>query len=272
MRMKKIELSQGKFVIVDDDDFEKLSKYKWYYALGYARRNIKLPNGKRKVIFMHRVIANTPDDMVCDHINGNTLDNRKCNLRNIPKDKNTWNARKKAPARSKYKGVHYHKRDKDKIGKWKARIQVNNRSINLGYFRSEIQAALAYNEAAKKYFGEYAVLNEVELMNFTEYQSMAERTIPKEKWFNTKVSNFCMGLAGETGEIVDYLKKVIYHGHELDIDKVEEELGDLLWYLSSLASTMNLDLDTISRKNIEKLKKRYPNGFNEEDSKNRVVK
>ncbi|MGC4378281.1 MazG nucleotide pyrophosphohydrolase domain-containing protein [Fictibacillus sp. Mic-4] len=269
--MKEIPLSQGKVALVDDEDFEKLNCFKWHYALGYARRNIRLSNGKRKIIFMHRVIANTPDDMVTDHINGNTLDNRKINLRNVTKIQNTWNARKTASAKSNFKGVQYHKRTEDIFGKWKARIQVNKRTINLGYFHSEIQAALAYNKAAEKYHGEFAVLNEVKSMNFAEYQSMAERTVPKEKWFNTKVSNFCMGLAGETGEVVDYLKKVIYHEHELDIEKIKEELGDVLWYVSNLATTMNIDLDDLAKKNIEKLKKRYPEGFSEDASRNRVI-
>ena len=268
---KRIELSQGKFALVDDEDFEHINQFKWYYAAGYARRNLRMKNGKRKIIFMHRIIAKTPEGMYCDHINGNTLDNRKSNLRNVTKNENNWNARKKSKATSKYKGVSYFKRDRDLIGKWGARIQVNGKSIRLGYFSSEIEAALAYNKAAEKHFGKYAVLNEVDFMNFHEYQKLAERTIPKEKWFNTKVSNFSMGLAGESGEIIDYLKKVIYHGHELDREHIKEELGDLLWYLSGLASIMNIDLNEIARKNIEKLKKRYPDGFSEEASKNRII-
>lgn len=271
MVVKKVQLTQGKFALVDDEDYEKINRFKWHYAAGYARRNVRLNNGKRKIIFMHRIIAETPDGLYCDHINGDTLDNRKSNLRNVTKQQNNWNAKKKTKATSKYKGVYFFKRDKDQIGKWGARIQVDGKLIRLGYFSSEIEAALAYNRAAKKYFGEYAVLNEVVLMNFYEYQKLAERTIPKEKWFNTKVSNFSMGLAGESGEIIDYLKKVIYHGHELDREHMKEELGDLLWYVSGLASIMNLDLNEIAKENIEKLKKRYPNGFSETDSRNRVV-
>lgn len=267
---KEIQLSQGKFTLVDDDDYEEFSKYNWYFDLGYARRNIRLANGKRKIELLHRVIMNTPEAMVTDHINGDKLDNRKCNLRNIPPDKNAWNARKNAKAGSDYKGVHYTKRKKDQIGKWAAKIQVNKKTIHLGYFHSEVQAALAYNKAAKQYFREYAVFNEVDLMNFTEYQELAGRTVPKEKWFNNNASNFAMGLAGETGEVIDYLKKVIYHNHELDKNKVKDELGDLLWYLTGLATILRIDLGEIASYNIEKLKKRYPDGFSSERSVNRV--
>lgn len=268
---RKIELTQGKFAIVDKEDFDDLNKHKWHYAQGYARRNVRLKSGKRKIIFMHRVIAETPENLITDHINGNTLDNRKKNLRNIPPELNTLNARKKTPGRSLYKGVTFHKRKVDKFGKWVARIQVNQKSIKLGYFNSETQAALAYNAAAKKYHGKYAVLNEVDIMDFVSYQKKAERTIQKEKWFNTNVSNFCMGLAGETGEIVDYLKKVIYHKHNLDQEKIKEELGDLLWYVSALATTLRIDLNEVANKNIEKLKERYPDGFDVENSRNRVI-
>src|SRR5699024_7480893 len=95
------------------------------------------------------------------------------------------------------------------------------------------------------------------------------RTIPKERWFNTNLSNFSMGLSGEVGEVIDNFKKYLYHDHELDRDEIEKELGDVLWYLSSIATVMRMDLSTIADKNIEKLIERYPEGFDEELSKNR---
>lgn len=269
--VKKIELTQGNYAMVDKDDYDKINQFNWHYALGYARRNIRLDSGERRTEFMHRVIANTPDDKYTDHINGNTLDNRKMNLRHVEQYQNARNARKRNDAASNYKGVNRHKRKQDLIGKWKAGIQVDKKRVFLGYYESEIEAALAYNEAAKKYFKEYAVLNEVEFMNMYEYQKKASRTVPSEKWFNTKIANFSMGLVGEAGEVIDHLKKVIYHNHELDREEIEKELGDVLWYLTALATTMNMDLNEIAKKNIDKLKARYPNGFSEEDSKNRVI-
>jgi NTP pyrophosphatase (non-canonical NTP hydrolase) len=105
-------------------------------------------------------------------------------------------------------------------------------------------------------------------MQFNEYQKLASRTVPTygsgEK--TGLLTNFCLGLAGETGETIDYLKKVIFHGHSLDKDKLEYELGDILWYVSQIAQLVNIPLETIAIENIEKLKRRYPQGFNSDDS------
>jgi hypothetical protein len=79
-----------------------------------------------------------------------------------------------------------------------------------------------------------------------------------------------MGLSGETGELVDMLKKWIGHGHELNLDAVEKELGDVLWYVAEIATTLELSLSDIAKKNEEKLKARYPEGFSVERSRNRV--
>ncbi len=107
-------------------------------------------------------------------------------------------------------------------------------------------------------------------MNFNEYQSLSTRTLPKENRFNN-LSNYCMGLCGESGEVTDELKKVIYHGHILDVTKIEKELGDVLHYLSGLASMLDISLEDVARKNIEKLEQRYPNGFSKKDSINRKI-
>lgn len=158
---KKIFLTKNKFALVDYEDYEHLKKYKWYFANGYARRNIRMANGKRKIILMHRIIMNTPKGMETDHINGDTLDNRKCNLRICTKSKNQMNKGRVRKGTSKYKGVSYYITERHKTGKWVARITVDNKTVRLGYFSTEKEAAKAYNEAAKKYHGEYARLNEV---------------------------------------------------------------------------------------------------------------
>jgi NTP pyrophosphatase (non-canonical NTP hydrolase) len=268
--MRHISLSQGKVAIVDDDDYEYLSKYKWYFANDYAKRNVRLPNGKRSTQFMHRVILNTPKDKVTDHINGNKLDNRKSNLRVCDCSENQMNVSNVRPGTSKYKGVNKQNSNRHKKPKWIARIQVRERRISLGYFNTEKEAAIAYNRAAILYHGDFANLNEVnDEMDFTQYQLESKRTIPQNKWVNTIVSNFCMGLAGETGEVVDYLKKVYHHDHELDKDVIVKEMGDVLWYLSGLATILGINLEDIAVENIEKLKKRYPEGFSTERSVNR---
>ena len=105
---------------------------------------------------MHREVANTPDGMMCDHINGRTLDNRKANLRSATRLQNSWNLSKSSRVGySKYKGITFYKSKQ----KWGAQICVDGRRIFLGKFEDETEAAKAYDKAAKKYFGEYAKLN-----------------------------------------------------------------------------------------------------------------
>lgn len=104
------------------------------------------------------------------------------------------------------------------------------------------------------------------LMDFTTYQWLSSRTAKSDQTFKEKVSNFSMGLAGESGELIDMLKKSLYHGHNLSHDDLEKEIGDILWYLSQIAFLYDIPLDRAAERNIEKLKKRYPEGFSEERS------
>ena len=105
---------------------------------------------------MHREIIKASDGEMCDHINHNGLDNRKVNLRLATRYQNAWNRRKpNVNSRSKYKGVSWNERQK----RWHARIQVNNQSRSLGFFKDEVEAAKMYDAAAQKYHEEFAVLN-----------------------------------------------------------------------------------------------------------------
>jgi hypothetical protein len=103
---------------------------------------------------MHRLIMNTPKGMDTDHINGDSLDNRRCNLRICTHAQNQRNL-KKILGNNKYKGVSLFK----KTQKWRARIQINRMGLHLGYFDTEEEAAKAYNEAAEKHFGEFSRIN-----------------------------------------------------------------------------------------------------------------
>lgn len=150
--MKEIELTQGKFAMVDDEDYEKLSNHEWCAALvrhvWYAHRRIG-----RTTISMHRVVMGLGNEEVqVDHIDGNGLNNQKSNLRICNYSENNWNSRKRLDNTSGFKGVNWHIR----LKKWCARIQVNGKRKNLGYFDTAEEASYAYDSASREYHGEFS--------------------------------------------------------------------------------------------------------------------
>lgn len=98
-------------------------------------------------------------------------------------------------------------------------------------------------------------------MKFEEYIEKCKRTLAGYDNDKDKIAMLCMGLSGESGEVVDYLKKVLYHGKDFDRENLIKELGDLMWYSACLIDNFNISFDEILEKNIEKLKIRYPEGF-----------
>lgn len=107
-------------------------------------------------------------------------------------------------------------------------------------------------------------------MEINEYQKLAMVTLNKNLDKKEILTNSVMGLCGESGEACDIVKKHLFHGHELDRDSLIRELGDVAWYLAEAASALDINLDEVFERNIEKLKKRYPEGFSEERSINRT--
>lgn len=105
-------------------------------------------------------------------------------------------------------------------------------------------------------------------MRMNEYQLLAQRTA-NTKTRSGKIENGILGLCGETGECADLWKKHMHQGHELDADKLIVELGDVLWYCAELASGLGVSLEDVAQINVEKLKRRYPEGFDPERSRNR---
>jgi hypothetical protein len=154
-------MAQPKYAKVDPDDYERLRKYEWLTKKGknsfYARRRVPTGKSKKeKLVYMHQMVVKVPKGMVIDHINQDGMDNRSDNLRPATYSQNLCNRKKRSGAMySKYKGVHWNKSHK----KWAARITFEKKTIELGYYLSEIEAAKAYDRAAIKYHGEFACLN-----------------------------------------------------------------------------------------------------------------
>lgn len=106
-------------------------------------------------------------------------------------------------------------------------------------------------------------------MTINEYQKLAMTTLNPELDKKDVLINGVMGLCGESGEVIDIVKKHLAQGHELDKEKIIKELGDVAWYMAEIATVLDVDLEDVLVQNIEKLKKRYPEGFSVENSLNR---
>ena len=153
--MKRIPLTQEKFTLVDDEDYEEIKKYKWWLvSAGYAGR--KIGNRKnRKPLYLHRYILKAPKGTVVDHLNGNKLDNQKSNIRICTQSHNLQNKKITKNSTSKYRGVswsEYHK-------KWHSRICFKQKKTHVGYFDNEKIAAAEYDRVALKIYGENAYFN-----------------------------------------------------------------------------------------------------------------
>lgn len=164
--MKEIKLTRGYVAFVDDEDYYTVSMYKWRALTGRKRSNGSTPvyatRGSNNS--MHRFIMNAKPGQVIDHINGNGLDNRRCNLRYCTQSENNRNQCKPLVNKnggrvsSRYNGVVWH----SNICKWQAKIKCNGIETIIGNFDSAINAATAYNIWAVMIFGDFAKLNDVE--------------------------------------------------------------------------------------------------------------
>lgn len=159
--MKEIKMTGGYVAVVDDEDFDIFNKYSWSIMKSgsniYAKR-LENVDGKRVNVMMHRVILSVTDRLIkIDHRNRNGLDNQRKNLRIATPSQNSKN--KKASGKSKYLGVSIKR--SQRVNKWVAQIKpsVKDKRIHLGYFKTQRQAAIAYNIAAVKYHKEFANLN-----------------------------------------------------------------------------------------------------------------
>jgi len=160
--MREIKISQNYFALVDDEDFERVIKFNWHVQQGragviYGKRNVQSETGKWTTEFLHRFVLNLlrGDNKIVDHINRDGLDCRKCNLRIVTVSLNGHNTLGRNNKTSKFKGVSLCKRAKP----WVAQIGKGEIKRNLGRYKTELEAAQAYNTTAKKLWGANAVIN-----------------------------------------------------------------------------------------------------------------
>ena len=154
----QVPLTQGQFALIDEQDADLILPHRWFALRDghtyYANRKSPTVDGKRTRIHMHRVILDAPVGMDVDHRDGDGLNNTRENLRLCSRSQNMMNQRLKGGT-SQFKGVHWRK----KCAKWQARIQINGKRISLGHFIDEIEAARAYDTAARELFGEFSRTN-----------------------------------------------------------------------------------------------------------------
>jgi hypothetical protein len=156
----EISLTQGQVAIVDKEDFAWISEWKWYAQFdpkmqSYYAVRAKNVNGKQVRCVMHREIAAPLQGFQVDHINHNTLDNRRANLRVCSRAENLRNKQKRKLGASGFKGVAWCPYKK----RWRADIMVDGKNIYLGRYKTPQEAASAYDEGARKYHGEFACVN-----------------------------------------------------------------------------------------------------------------
>jgi hypothetical protein len=164
--MMQIITTNGHIVILNKSDFSKVCNHTWYalknrntyYAVRKVSLGISTLTGKqiRQMLYMHRVIMDTPPNKITDHRDGNGLNNTRYNLRVCTVSQNNQNRKKQnKPALSQYKGVTYNKKD----SRWIAQIWFDHNNNFLGGYANEIDAAIAYNKKASELFGKFALLN-----------------------------------------------------------------------------------------------------------------
>lgn len=158
---REIQLTQGQVALVDAEDYESRSKHKWFAAWApttqsfYAVRKRPVEGQKQRTTWMHRVVLglDAQDIRIGDHIDHNTLDNRKRNLRTVTRQQNTFNRKKSRAITSGYKGVHW----RNDRCKWRAEIRIDGKLVHLGLFANPQDASKAYNAAAARIQGEHAL-------------------------------------------------------------------------------------------------------------------
>lgn len=242
-----------------------------YYMLRTFTKEI----GKPLYVMAHRVVwsffyGDIPDKLEINHMNGNKKDNRISNLELVTSEENKKHAKENGLLKP-CTGL-----DNGRAKLSDSEVSTIKELIGTGKFMQKEIAnfyGVRPNQISRITTGSRRtnVKRGGNDMDFNLYQEKSKRTLNKNLDYKMALANYSMGLAGEAaGEVCDYLKKVIFHGHDLDRLKVADELGDVLFYIAAICSTVGIDMNDIALGNVEKLIKRYPEGFSEERSINRV--
>jgi len=162
--VKEIALTRGQVALVDDEDFERVNKYKWcavwdsgrrIYTARRAKRVRERENGKQGCIYLHRFVMDAPNGEDVDHRDHDPLNDQKSNLRICARSQNCMNQLKQDGCSSRFKGVVWNKKKLN----WQASIKKDYKQHHLGFFTDETDAARAYNQAALRLHGDFACLN-----------------------------------------------------------------------------------------------------------------
>lgn len=152
----KIPLTKNRFAFIDRQDYDKIKQWKWTCGGSITKKFYARRYSKGKTIYMHRQIMDFPD-LEVDHVNGNTLDNRRKNLRIATHTENSKNRMVNKNSSSQLKGIWWY----EKLKRWQVYIKTDRKRKYLGVFKDKILASKAYNDAALKYHGKYAKFNKV---------------------------------------------------------------------------------------------------------------
>ncbi|MGE6896841.1 HNH endonuclease [Priestia flexa] len=228
---------------------------------------------KHLYVCAHRVIwaffnGEIPEGMVINHINGNKKDNRIENLEVVTPARNVRHAIEIGLTHFVKGNDHYSTKVKDEEV---AVIKFLLKNTDL--MHKEISSLFGVNQNLVSRIGNGKRRGEIkmcETLSLNDYQKLTERTDNKKDPVNMRLANYSLGLVCEGAEVGDHIKKHVFHGHELDKEKVLYELGDTFFYLARIAAIAGFTLEEVATANISKLSKRYKNGFSKEASIKRV--
>lgn len=201
------KLGNGKYVLLDEDDFFKYRNIKWWFE---KNRYVYSKLGK-----LHRLILKANPSEIVDHINHNILDNRKCNLRLCSKQNNSWNTSISGEGTSKYKGVCL---QQGKTDRWTAQIHINDAKVHIGIYDLEEDAARAYNKKAKELFGEYACLNDVDGWEDFKYKKSRKKYLSKSLYYGVSYSNTGVHKKWIASVYIAYAKMKYLGAHFTEVD------------------------------------------------------